>query len=143
MYVALKNILLLNQTNVFLRELTALVASFRMLRIAVENLDQNRHKRSIPLRKDEFGQLSDHRTAKERGQPGYIAAELAANFSGPFIIGDGKIYRGFHNPPLLKGQKYDIIFGMVLTVGEVGRRFPIWNLLYNRRRCERSDQNTS
>jgi hypothetical protein len=89
------------------------------MRIAVEREGKRRRKRSTPLQKDEHSQLTNHTTAKEKGYPGYIAAELPANFSGPFVIGDGGTYGAYYNPPLVKGEKYDIIFGMVFTVGGV------------------------
>ncbi|XP_064626440.1 receptor-type tyrosine-protein phosphatase T-like [Lineus longissimus] len=90
--------------------------SINNIRIAVEK-QQKRRRRSTSLRKEEHDQLTDYEAAKKKGYPGYIAAELAANFSGPFVIGDGKTYGGYKNPPLTKGQKYDVIFGMVFTVG--------------------------
>ncbi|XP_064626454.1 receptor-type tyrosine-protein phosphatase T-like [Lineus longissimus] len=92
--------------------------SISKVRIAVEKQEQRR-RRSTPLEKEERGHLTDHETAKEKGYTSYIAAELDANFSGPFVIGDGKTYGGYKNPPLTKGQKYDVIFGIVLTVGGV------------------------
>ncbi|XP_064624769.1 receptor-type tyrosine-protein phosphatase T-like [Lineus longissimus] len=89
------------------------------LYIAVEKVGGGRRKRSIPLREDEHNRLIDHDTAKEKGYTSYIAAELAADFSGPFVIGDGKTYGSYYNAPLEKGQSYDVIFGMAFTVGEM------------------------
>jgi hypothetical protein len=89
-----------------------------MVRVGVENL-KKRRKRSSPLTEEQQSQLTDHKTAKANGYSSYIAAELDANYTGPFIIGDGKTYGDYYNPPLETGQ-YDVIFGIVFIAGGVG-----------------------
>lgn len=87
------------------------------VRIGVDKLVNSRRKRSTQLTRQEHTQIFDYQTAKEYGHRFYIAAELNASFSGVFIIGDGKTYGGYYNPPLETGQKYNVIFGIVLTAG--------------------------
>ena len=54
----------------------------------------------------------------EATQTRYITAQLT-EFKGEFLVGDGNMYNGYYNAPLVEGQQYNIYYGVRVTRGEV------------------------
>ncbi|XP_070562428.1 receptor-type tyrosine-protein phosphatase mu-like [Ptychodera flava] len=62
------------------------------------------------LRKIDFERLGRYRTS---GLTYYITASLLLkDLPSSFVVGDGRVYGGFNNVPLLPGKKYHIFYGL-------------------------------
>lgn len=55
---------------------------------------------------------------REDSQARYITAKLS-QYTKVFEIGDGEMYGGYYNAPLIKGRRYLIYYGIEVTRGGV------------------------
>ncbi|XP_070563073.1 receptor-type tyrosine-protein phosphatase kappa-like isoform X2 [Ptychodera flava] len=93
---------------------TAFISAFKLL---VNKTDTNRRKRDVS---NDGWRMVDYQTAMAQGLPYYVTAEFSGNQTLPetFIVGDGKIYRGYYNAPLEAYAQYQLHLVLVSTTPE-------------------------
>jgi len=66
-------------------------------------------------------ELMSYSRASQAGLACYIAAEIVNvdTQDQPFIVGDGHMYGGFYNAPLLPDHSYRVWLGYIVTVDGV------------------------
>ena len=102
-----------------------------LYRVIVERVTTSRQRRSLPPSRPcglADDQLTGFETASRRAVACYIAAEIVsvesdgeADAEQPFIVGDGRMYGGFYNAPLLPDHRYRVWLGFIVTVDGVRR----------------------
>jgi len=105
--------------------LSAVFVGFSLYRVIVERVNP-RHRRSTSSSGLPCGladhELVGHQLASHRGLACYIAAELVNvdnDDDQPFIVGDGKMYGGYHNAPLDQDGSYCVWLGYIVTIDGV------------------------
>ena len=80
---------------------------------------EDRSKRAVAVTVD-LGALGSSGFVRysEATQTRYITAQLT-EFRREFVVGDGNMYNGYYNAPLVEGQQYNIYYGVRVTRGEV------------------------
>ena len=87
--------------------------------VRAEDNIEDRSKRAVAVTVD-LGALGSSGFVRysEATQTRYITAQLT-EFKREFVVGDGNMYNGYYNAPLVEGQQYNIYYGVRVTRGEV------------------------